>query len=442
MALSLSLFSCNKAEMNQTDRSTNTQKKATSIIDYEESNDHVYESDGDYEGGSVGSNADDGYESDTVPGNQETKTPSPTPPAANPASPSLGAANQTPAPTPEPAPAPAEVGTLKPGGWNLTFRHLDPSSIGLTNEGMDFGIAKALNSVSQVAEVRKVPPLEGGLSYSIDPNDFGFTANQKQAIQNCSHLRKTDIDGTSFMEADTFMYCILEPRIYYRLMNIQNAGNMELAVERRYLRTQRSVQNRQVVCVRKSDVANGADRMMERIQRPDGGVFWGTADYLNRANGAAAINSGTFPPSNSNRVNLLKAGEFMWEMPNGFIGYALSGFGAQARFEANRQVASDPGRNDQYVIAGYGCFACHTSGFNTGNWIPCGQGPNATFPDAQGFAQLIQKDNTRFLAAMKKMGTSDEIIQGPEPITAIIKNFESRTGTAFQPAGATGAIGF
>ncbi|MFW7377757.1 MAG: hypothetical protein ACOH5I_02970 [Oligoflexus sp.] len=335
----------------------------------------------------------------------------------------------------------AELGTLNEGDWHLTFEHLDISTIGLDEQGMSFGLGKALNSVSQVSEVIKVLPIEGSLSYSVDPKKFGFTSAQQQAVENCQHMQTTQVDGREFWQADTFMYCILEPRIYYQMMGIAGAGNIERATEELYLKTERTSQNHTIVGVRTSDVANGNNRLMQRIERPDGGVYWGTGDFLLPNGIARALESGVFPAQNAGRVAQLKAGEFMWDMDNGFIGYALSGFAAQARYEANINVASDPSRDDGLVIAGYGCMACHATGYNAGIYIPVGQGdPNASYPSEQEFLALVQSDNERFLNAMRKLGFSDEIIRGPEPITAIIRNFESRTGTEFVEGGATGAL--
>ena len=241
------------------------------------------------------------------------------------------------------------------------------------------------------------------------------------------------------MEADSLMYCILEPRIYYQLMGIAGSSDIESLTEAKYMQTERSKDNHTMFCVEDSDVANGNKRMLERIVRPDGGTYWGTGDYLSPAAIEAAIERGTFP-AGSRGANL-KAGEFMWEMPNGFIGFALSGFVSQARLEANTDVASDQGRDDTYVIAGFGCMACHTNGFNAGNYIPCGTGsPTARYPNEQEFFQIIADDNKRFYNTVKKLGISDETIAGPEPVTAIIVNFEKVTNTRFNAGGAAGGL--
>lgn len=329
------------------------------------------------------------------------------------------------------------TGTLVEGEWHLTFKHLD--SPPLPEEGMNFGLAKALNSVSKVGEVVQLEPLEGGLSYSVDPGDFGLDDRTRGVIESCPQLKSTTIDGREWIEADSFMYCILEPRIYYQLQGIARAGNIELATERLYLKTERSAENRALTCVENSDVANGNDRMMERVERADGTVYYGTADYLRPNNIAETIRTGVYPEAQRN-VGDLRAGEFMWDMDNGFIGYALSGFGAQARYEANQQVARDQSRDDDFVIAGYGCMNCHDQGYNNGNYIPCGTGDQAQYPDAAAAAALVAKDNERFFAAMQKLGYEDEVLLGDEPITAIIRAFEARTGTQFAPGGATGAL--
>jgi hypothetical protein len=334
------------------------------------------------------------------------------------------------------------VGEFKEGEWHLTFKHLDLAQVGLDEEAMNYGLAKAFNSVSQVSEVIQLPALPGGLSYSVDPNKFGLTSQQQSAVESCSFLKTTQVDGVDFWEADTFMYCILEPRIYYQMMGISRAGNMERATERKFA-AQRTSSNHSMVAVVDSPVANGNDRMMERIERPDGGVFWGTGDYLFPRGIASAKQAGTFPAGDQGRaIGAFKAGEFMWEMDNGFIGFALSGFGAQPRYEANRRVASDPGRNDGFVIAGYGCMGCHSTGYNAGEYTSdVGQGSQtADYPSKDAFEALIAKDNARYKSALMKLGYSEKTIYGPDPITAIINHFESRTGTKFREGGAFGAI--
>lgn len=340
------------------------------------------------------------------------------------------------------ATGPSTGATFDESNWNLTFRHLDLNTVGLDEEGMNFGLAKALNSISQVSEVVPIEPLEGGLSYSIDPDMFGFSQAQKQATESCQQMRTTQVDGQQFWEADSFMYCVLEPRIYYQMMNIAGAGNMETTTESLYLNTERTADNHQIYGASTSPVANGADRLIERIERPDGGTYWGTGDFLRADSLANALETGVFPAQNAGRVGQLKAGEFMWEMDNGFIGYALSGFAAQARYEANINVASDQARGDGLVIAGYGCMSCHAKGFNTGQFLQVGQGdPNATYPNEEEVAALVERDNKRFLDAMRKLGYSDETLLGPEPITAIVTNFEQRTNTQFVEGGALGATG-
>lgn len=334
------------------------------------------------------------------------------------------------------------IGALPSGRWNLSFRHLDINQIGLSEDGMDFGLAKALNSVSRSSEVVSIQSLAGGLAYSIDPNDFKIPAQLQASVASCPHLRETNIDGQGFWEADSFMYCILEPRIYYQLMGIARAGNMETRTERLFLSTQRAQGNHSIVGVIDSAVANGNDRLMERIEMPDGKVYWGTADYLLPGGIAAAMQSGVFPEQSVSRVGELKAGEFMWEMDNGFIGFALSGFGAQARYEANINVASDRARDDGLVIAGFGCMSCHSTGFNTGTYTPnVGRGTaTADYPSESEFRRLVENDNARYLAAMMKLGYSMETVLGPEPITAIVRNFEKKTATQFVPGDATGAL--
>ena len=338
---------------------------------------------------------------------------------------------------------------MREGEWHLTFEHLNTKEIGLSDEGMSFGLAKALNSVSRSSEVIPIKQVGTKLTYSIDPKLFfpasknSFRDDPIASINGCSHLKKTKIDGDELIEADSFMYCILEPRIYYRLIGLSFAGNMETAVEAKYLQTQRQQGNHQITCVEKSEVANGASRLMERVERSDGRVFWATADFLNQANLRSALSTGKFPPSTNRSVGTLKAGEFMFEMENGFIGYALSGFGAQSRLEANRAVASDKARSDRFVIAGFGCMRCHSSGFNAGKYIPCGnETETASYPNPTEAKNIILEDNSRVFNTMKKLGYSDDIINGPEPVTAIIDHFEQRTGTSFKEGGASGAYGF
>lgn len=342
-------------------------------------------------------------------------------------------------------PAPG-TGEFKEGEWHLTFKHLDTSSIGLDKEGMNFGLAKALNSVSQVGEIVQLEELPEGLSYSVDPKAFGLTSSQQNAVQNCPHLKSTnvEINGAQkpFWEADSFMYCILEPRIYYQFMGVARAGNMEVQTERLHLQTQRADGNHTIVGVVDSEVAHGNPRLMERIERPDGRVYWGTGDYRLPNGIRSAMASGTFPAQNAGRVGQLKAGEFMWTMDNGMIGFALSGFGAQARYEANINVASDPARDDGLVIAGYGCMNCHTTGYNAGTYTSdVGQGTaTAHYASEQEYLALIEKDNAVYIDAMMKMGYSKETVMGTEPVTAIITAFEKRTGTRFVPGDATGAL--
>ena len=329
------------------------------------------------------------------------------------------------------------TGTLVQGEWHLTFRHLNPPP--LEEEAMNFGLAKALNSVSQVSEVIQIEPLEGGLAYSIDPGDFGFNDQLQAAIDSCPHLKKTNLDGQEWIEADSFMYCILEPRIYYQLQGLAKADNIEAATERLYLKTERTPENRSLTCVENSDVANGNSRMLERVQRPDGSVYHGTADFLDPNSIAEAIQTGIYPEARR-AVSDLRAGEFMWDMANGFIGFALSGFGAQAVFEADQQVARDQSRGDNFVIAGYGCMNCHDQGYNNGSYIPCGTQDEANYPDANAASLLLAGDNQRYFSAMQKLGIEDRVLRGAEPITVIIRAFESRTATAFVPGGATGAL--
>lgn len=336
------------------------------------------------------------------------------------------------------------VGEFKEGEWHLTFKHLNLSDIGLEEEAMNFGLAKAFNSVSQVSEVVQIPALPGGLSYSVDPDKFGLTDAQKRAIESCSELKTTKVDDIDFWEADSFMYCILEPRMYYNLIGITgiaNRGNIELATERKFA-APRSQGNHSIIGVVDSTVANGNNRLIERIERPDGGVYWGTGDYLNPAGLRTAMQSGVFPGQRRAVFPTLKAGEFMWDMPNGFIGFALSGFAGQARYEARRDVATDQGRDDRYVIAGYGCMSCHATGYNAGEYASnVGRGtPTANYPSKSEFESLIAKDNARYKAAMMKLGYPESVVDGPEPVTAIVTNFEKAAGIRYREAGGTGAL--
>lgn len=332
------------------------------------------------------------------------------------------------------------TGTLVEGEWHLTFRHLE-GDLPMAEENMNFGLAKALNSVSNSANVVQLEPLEGGLAYSVDPADFGITDGLRAVIDNSEFLRTVEIDGKEWIEADSFMYTILNPRVYYRLTGFSGPaqrGNIERTTERLYMSEARSKENRHLICVEDSDVANGNRRMMERVGSSNK-AFWGTADYLLPNGIARAINQGVYEVNRP--VTTLRAGEFMYERENGFIGFSLSGFGAQARYEANINVASDRSRDDGFVQVGYGCMNCHGEGYNLGNYIPCGgEGDSAQYPDQSAAAELIRKDNQRYINAMLKLGYDEDVVRGDEPVTQIVKAFERRTGARFRPGDATGAI--
>lgn len=302
-------------------------------------------------------------------------------------------------------------------------------------QSVRYGMTKALNSVSMAPEIKKLRAVDpAGTVYAFNLRDFQLSAAQWAAVQNAPEAGQnlSTQEGVTVVKGDWLVFALTRPEVYDKVMGIPPQINMLEA------RLGVNLSEAVYMNVVESDVTF-SERVLMRtpieIGGKPGGYYWRSFDFA-RPDG---VQKGFANPEALNNAGIpdLIAGEFFFSLPNGLQGYMLSGFGEQHRYDAQAFVATDKRRGQDglrkcvggfescgYVINGESCITCHAEGINAPKKMVGTKGVSIEEANA-----LFQKDQERFVSALREMGYDDV---SAEPVGDTLDRYKAHRGVTDQ----------
>jgi hypothetical protein len=239
-------------------------------------------------------------------------------------------------------------------------------------------VNKMVNSVSRVESIKKITTVDSkNTIFRIDLEAFGLTKADWKTIVDADRFKIKDLttDGklisdltTSdqpWLHIDNFINTALSPRVYNKIMRIPvRAKDLyeELGVDRQAQHDTKSVR---YLGFTGSPISNTNRRLRRyETQINDNGFLWVTNDTDdNDLPETIESNVFEFPFSDETGgfdIFQYRAEEWIWQLDNGMLGFALFDFPDQLRQEiAPVTVVRQTSPFDAEISVGRDCFRCH-----------------------------------------------------------------------------------
>jgi hypothetical protein len=312
---------------------------------------------------------------------------------------------------------------------------------------------KGVNSISLSEDIRKLGPIDSKQTiFRIDLEAFGRTkgdwelitaADPFQIVDNTTDgqlIRALTRSNQPWLHADNFLNTALSPQIYNKLMRIPANANLFykiLGVDRVQQYRDKEVR---FVGFSDSPISN-TNRRLIRYNTSDNGFLWVSNDTDdNDLPGVLQANLFGFPlsPDTGGSVQFAhRAEEWIFELENGLIGFALYDFPNQLRQElAPVTIVRQNGPFDAEISNGRDCMRCHNKILAKQDQVRESsiQGDFA-FDDLQRIKDFYQpqgvnnalfaKDNAEFSKALASL---DIDVNGDDPVNALTDRHRQNFG--------------
>jgi hypothetical protein len=287
-------------------------------------------------------------------------------------------------------------------------------------------LTKLVNSLSWHARLTPPTPLPGALVYRLDLRHYRWTARAWDRLVAAYPYATSP----KSIRADWFVATASRPPAYHdfltlpstdkgleRLAGVDVATNLE-----------------EGTVIRAGFNGSGVARANRVLERHDSahGAYWRSFDFSD----------------NTGRQNIFAhptgfrqaGGEIVFHLPNGLQGYMLVDADGRRIDRAPGEIVSDPKRPDRLVENGLSCMGCHVAGILPkddqvrahvllSKAFTAEQRDDilALYAPAARMKKLVDEDNDRFAAALRKLGVPPG---DPEPILAAVLRYEETVGGA------------
>lgn len=311
---------------------------------------------------------------------------------------------------------------------------------------------KTLNSLSFERDIFAVTPVDLARSiYRLDLRAIGWDAADWQSIEYADpfkivsntakgRLIRILADANQpWFHLENFINITQQPDVYYSLLDLPGTfGELadQLGVD--YVEDLSETFDGRLIGFNGSPISNQKNRLLSRHESDDG-FMWITYDPVD-LDGVPERNLLEFPllaETGGKRVFDFAAGEVIFTLPNGFLGYMLVNNRGIRQNDAPINIVVDtesPVKPAPAIVNAISCHRCHSAGI-----IPSvDQIRNAVIANASEFdaidvelvkalykgpatnAALFANDNKHYKQALEKAGIS----QGdPDPLTASTDQF-------------------
>lgn len=352
------------------------------------------------------------------------------------------------------------------GGWSDQIRYL--SLVNIYNERNAVGqplhgdeqleyyrtaVNKLLNSLSWKPEITTATAIDPArVIFRVDLGAYGIATDLWHRMAGAYPYRverdtpsgkeaQKLLGDLHVMRADYFAFISAQPPYYHILLglpgvNLKRCADVELET-RLGVAYHRDVKSTDTVRAgfQKSGVSQG-NRLIERIQRPNGDYYWKSYDFNTaRQNDRGGdlfrhplgpINAGL--TQDQGLVFSPDGGEIIFSLPNGLQAYMLIDALGVRLDEAPVRVVTDKSRKDSRIINGISCMQCHKDGmFSNGvvdqmlastknlKLAPRDHATMTRMHDQKKLERYFAQDSGRFMAAVVKCGPAGK----EEPVSLL-----------------------
>jgi hypothetical protein len=340
----------------------------------------------------------------------------------------------------------------------LTLNHLPQS--GASKDDMDRhrqALGKLANSLSWQARVTRPRAVDADKTvYRIDLRDYKWSAKTWDRLAGTNPYKLSEANEaekslaalaaceTPVLRGDWFVATASRPPFYHDFLQLPST---ERSLERS-LQVDVPGDLQDDHAVRAGFNGSGVSRNNRIIERHDAahGAYWRSYDFSDNTGRQNIFEHPLGPATGASSFNHA-GGEIIFHLPNGFQAYLLVDGAGRRIDKAPGEIVSDPKRPDKLVENGLSCISCHVTGILPkddqvrAHVLKNGQafakadreGALALYAASARMRTLVDEDNERFAAALKKAGA---LAGEPEPVTMVTLRYE---GTVDLPAAAAEA---
>jgi WD40 repeat protein/mono/diheme cytochrome c family protein len=296
-------------------------------------------------------------------------------------------------------------------------------------------LARLVNSLSWHPRLTLPQPVDPGrLLFRIDLRDYRWSARAWDRLAANYPYRLPEVAAEQLvLRADWFLATASRPPFYPDFLQLPTTDkNLE-----RLLQVDVAANLQDDNAVRAGFNGSGVARHNRLLERHDGawGAYWRSYDF-NEGTGRQNLFERPLGPAPGPAGFRQAGGEAIFDLPNGLHAYLLFDGDGKRVDKAPGDIVSDPKRPDKLVENGLSCIGCHTAGL-----IPKDDQVRphvlknarafnretrdavlALYAPAARTRALLDADNTRFLAALAKLGITPG---DPEPVSTAVLRYEA-----------------
>ncbi len=341
-------------------------------------------------------------------------------------------------PAPAPLLSPGEVARLvqadlaaQPARQRRFMRYLSLAHLAGDRAATRHAIAKLVNSLSWHPRLTAPAPIADGRILRLDLRDYRWNARQWERLTARYPYAPAD-DERLVVRADWFVATASRPPTYHDFLSLPSSDR---GLER-LLQLDVPLNLEEQTAARSGFNGSGvarSNRLLERHDAPHG-AYWRSYDFSDNT-GRQNLFEYPLGPAPGPAGFKHAGGEIIFHLPNGLQAYLLVDADGRRVDKAPGEIVSDPKRPDRLVENGLSCIGCHVTGI-----LPkddqirehVRKNPRAfasevrddvfaLYPPARRLRALVNEDNARFTAALRRLGVPEG---EPEPVLAAVLRYE------------------